>query len=257
MSDSEPLEPDSDESPDGETDGEHGSGEPVNDEIVNEEIVNRETDDDATDDMTSKAAVGFSRRALVGTLLGLLVLYLVATFVDVWLASRADYEPGMATGSPTAAVVLGAAQYNGEPSPVLQARLDEALALYEANEVDLVVVTGGGQETDLTTEAKTGYDYLREQTDIPDEDVRLEVQGASTYESLSATARFLERDGVVAVVLVTDRYHAKRSMLIAKEVGLEPVVSLTPQKPSFSRLVKESGAVGLGRIIGFRRLERL
>jgi len=190
-------------------------------------------------------------------LIGLVVLYTVGTFVDVWLASRADYEFGSFEGdAPRAAVVLGAAQYNGEPSPVLRSRLDEAARLYENGEVDLIVVTGGRQEADITTEAKTGYDYLRE-AGIPDDRLRLEVQGASTYESLAATSRFLRSEGVVDVVLVTDRYHAKRSALIASEVGLQPVVSLTPPAPSLERLVRESVAVGIGRIIGFRRLDRL
>lgn len=216
----------------------------------------------AADDPEPPASLGRARRrvprwAWLAGLVGVVLLYLVGTFLDVWLASRADFEFGAAAGdTERAAVVLGAAQYNGEPSPVLRSRLEEAARLYENGQVDLVVVTGGRQEADITTEAKTGYDYLRE-SGIPDDRIRLEVQGASTYESLAATSRFLRSDGVVAVVLVTDRYHAKRSTLIAREVGLEPVVSLTPQSPSFERLVRESVAVGLGRIIGFRRLDQL
>ncbi len=187
----------------------------------------------------------------------LVVLYLGANFLDVWAASNAEFEPGTHDGDPLrAAVVLGAAQYNGEPSPVLRSRLEAAARLYENGEVDLVVVTGGRQAADITTEAKTGYDFLRE-AGIPDDRLRLEVQGASTYESLAATARFLRSESVMDVVLVTDRYHAKRSSLVAEEVGLRPVVSLTPQPPSFRRLVQESLAVSVGRVIGFRRLDRL
>ena len=187
----------------------------------------------------------------------LVVLYLLGNFVDVWVASAAEFEAGAHDGDTLrAAVVLGAAQYNGEPSPVLRSRLEAAARLYENGEVDLVVVTGGRQEADITTEAKTGYDFLRE-AGIPDERLRLEVQGASTYESLAATARFLRTEGVVDVVLVTDRYHAKRSTLVAEEVGLRPVVSLTPHAPSFDRLVEESLAVSVGRVIGFRRLNQL
>jgi vancomycin permeability regulator SanA len=192
------------------------------------------------------------------------LLYGLGTFVDVWLASRARYEAIEAI-SPRdesvpmqrAAVVLGAAQYNGEPSPVLRARLDEAGRLYEAGQVDLVVVTGGRQEADITTEAKTGYDYLRETTGIPDERLRLEVHGSSTYESLAATARFLSRESVVDVVLVTDRFHARRAELTAQEVGLEPALALTSQAPSLDRLIEETGAVAVGRLISFRRLDRL
>lgn len=195
-------------------------------------------------------------KVFVLAVVALVALYWLATFVDVWLTSRRDYDPDAFVGdSPRAAVVLGAAQYNGEPSPVLRSRLDTAAELYERGDVDLVVVTGGGQADDLTTEAKTGYDYLRE-SGIPDGRLRLEVQGASTYQSLAATARFLRQEAVVDVVLVTDRYHVKRSILIAEEVGLRPVVSPTAKSPSLGRLARESLAVGIGRLIGFRRLDR-
>lgn len=200
---------------------------------------------------------GVSRgRWLIFAAIGIVSLYVVGTFVEVWLASRADYQSGTASAETTAAVVLGAAQYNGEPSPVLRARLDESVELYETGDVDLVVVTGGGQAEDVTTEAKTGYDYLRE-AGVPDERIRLEVQGGSTYESLAATSRFLRDEGVIEVVLVTDRYHARRALLTAQEVGLSPTVSLTPQRAPIDRLVQETGGVAVGRLISFRRLDRL
>ena len=187
-----------------------------------------------------------------------MVLWLVFNFLDVWVASRSTYgSVALADGQERAAIVLGAAQYNGEPSPVLMARLDEAAELYGNDQVTLVVVTGGRQPADVTTEAKTGYDYLRERSGIPDERLRLEVQGGSTYESLAATARFLRKEGVRQVVLVTDRYHAKRSLLIAREVGLDPDLALTDPSAPLGRLVQETGAVSVGRIIGFRHLQQL
>lgn len=193
-------------------------------------------------------------------LFGLVVIvagsYFTANLLDVWLASLARYDPVVLTSDEVrAAIVLGAAQYNGEPSPVLRGRLEEAAELYGAGQVNLVVVTGGGQEADITTEAKSGYDYLR-RAGIPDEQLRLEVQGSSTYESLAASARFLRREDVDRVVLVTDRYHAKRSVLIAREVGLDPVVSLTDSPASLDRLLWEAGGVSVGRVIGFRRLQQ-
>jgi len=185
------------------------------------------------------------------------VLYVGATFAQVFLASTSTYEVRGDDGSQRAAVVLGAAQYNGAPSPVLRARLETAAELYQSGDVQIVVLTGGRQEADRTTEAKTGYDYLKDEIGIPDENLRLEVQGSSTYESLAATARFLKTDEVVEVVLVTDPYHAKRSQLVAEEVGLTPQVSLTDQSPSLARLARETAAVAVGRIIGFRRLNLL
>ncbi len=191
-----------------------------------------------------------ARRRALGLVMGLVVLYLAATFLDVWLASRQQFS-----GSADAVVVLGAAQYNGTPSPVLQARLDHAAELYFDGLIGVVVVTGGNQEGDVTTEAKAGYDYLRLTAGIPDEALLLEVDGRSTYESLRATARFLERRQVNSVILVTDPYHARRSQLIAQEVGLEAEVSPTTSGASFDRLARETLAVAAGRIIGFRRLD--
>lgn len=189
-----------------------------------------------------------ARAALLVVLL--FVGYVGATFVDIWFATRRSAE-----GEASAALVLGAAQYNGTPSPVLVRRLDEAADLYESDRVELVVVTGGQQEGDVTTEAKVGYDYLRKQG-IPDSDLRLEVQGSSTYTSMAAAARFLRNEKIDDVILVTDAYHTRRVELIAGEVGLIAEVSAVGDA-DFSELLRETVAVSVGRVMGFRRLDRL
>jgi uncharacterized SAM-binding protein YcdF (DUF218 family) len=116
-------------------------------------------------------------------------------------------------------------------------------------------VTGGGQEGDITTEAKTGYDYLRERG-VPDDEIRLEVDGTSTYESLRAAQRFLVREGVDDVILVSDPSHSHRARDIAEEVGLVAVVSPTGATTKLSQLVRETGAVAVGQLITYRRLDR-
>lgn len=176
------------------------------------------------------------------------VIYVLANFVDVWAASRADDEV-----SAPVAIVLGAAQYNGSPSPVLKSRLDRALELYQNGNVDVVVVTGGNQAGDTTTEAKTGYDYLRS-AGMPDEALLLEVQGASTYESLGASARFLRGRSIKSAVLVTNSYHSRRAQLVAGEFGMDAEVSLVGSA-SFKQLAREALAVSIGRLTSFRRLE--
>ncbi len=182
--------------------------------------------------------------------LGLLAAYYLFNLLDVVVGSTADYE-----GSAPAAVVMGAAQYNGSPSAALQGRLDRAAELYLDGRVDLVVVTGGGQEADITTEAKTGYDYLRQTAGMPDEDLRLEVDGTSTYQSLAAVARFLAAEDIDDIILVTDPYHARRSQLIAGEVGLDAELVSTDAGLGLTRLVRESVATSIGRILGFRRVD--
>jgi uncharacterized SAM-binding protein YcdF (DUF218 family) len=188
-------------------------------------------------------------RLVVGAVV-VLVGYYLFNLVDVWAGSNADYD-----GSAPAAVVLGAAQYNGAPSAALRGRLDRAAELYQEGRVGLVVVTGGGQEADVTTEAKTGYDYLRQTAGMPDEDLRLEVDGTSTYQSLAAVARFLSAEGIDRVIVVTDPYHARRSQLVAGEVGLDAEIASTDAHSSFGRLVRESLATSVGRIVGFRRID--
>jgi len=203
--------------------------------------------------------LSFPQSRMVHRLLAAMVVFMAAyygfNFVQVWRAASSTFEPDANT-EVSAAVVLGAAQYNGQPSPVLASRLDIAADLFHQGHVGLIVVTGGGQQGDVTTEAKTGYDYLRA-AGVPDSSLRLEVQGGSTYESLAATSRFLGHEGVDQVVIVTDGYHMYRSMLVASEVGLSPTPAPTNHVASMKSLMREGAAVSVGRVVGFRRLEQL
>jgi len=186
---------------------------------------------------------------VAATVLVLLFGYFLVTFVQVWVASRSD------NARPSEAIiVLGAAQYDGRPSPVLRQRLDHALELYEADIAPLIVVTGGRREGDRYTEATAGYNYLREHG-VPDAAIRKEVQGTSTYESIAAAARFLHDEGIRRVVLVSGRAPSKRMQGISAEVGLDAVVSPAGGAPSIGSLRKEATGVVVARVIGYRRLE--
>jgi uncharacterized SAM-binding protein YcdF (DUF218 family) len=185
---------------------------------------------------------------LVRALALLLVLYVLVTFVQVWLASRRD-----AAQSADAIVVLGAAQYDCRPSPVLVQRLDHAHALYDDGVAGTIVVTGGKRDGDRCTEAQSSADYLRE-AGVPDDDLLLEVQGRSSWQSLAATSHILRDRGLTRVVLVTDGYHALRVQAIADQLGLDASVSPSHRGGSLGELVKETAAVAVGRIVGFDRL---
>jgi uncharacterized SAM-binding protein YcdF (DUF218 family) len=179
------------------------------------------------------------------------VAYPVATFMQVWWASRQD-----GARPAGAIVVLGAAQYNGRPSAALANRLDHALDLWEQGLAPVIVVTGGRQEGDRFTEATTGYNYLRARG-VPDEALRKEVQGHTTYESVAATARFLREEGIDDVILVSGPATAARLAGIASDVGLEAAVSPSQGQPTLRSLLRETAAVSVGGIIGYHRLERL
>ena len=177
-----------------------------------------------------------------------LVAYVAVTFVQVWLASRSDRAQ-----SADAIVVLGAAQYDCEPSPVLSERLDHAHELWRDDVAGTIVVTGGKQATDRCTEAESSANYLRA-AGVPDEALLLEVQGRNSWESLAATGQILRDRGLTQVVLVTDGYHALRVQAIAEQIGLDASVSPSREGGSFIALVKETAAVAVGRVVGFDRL---
>ena len=186
---------------------------------------------------------------LVGAVVGLLVLYLVVTFGQVWWASRQDTQ-----ASASAIVVMGAAQYNGQPSPVLRARLDHAAELYKAGRADMIIVTGGKKPGDRVTQGVAGYDYLRSHG-IPAEAIKAEVEGTNSYEELSAAALIVDQAGAAPeVLLVSDPYHAMRISQIAEQVGLTPHVSPAHTSSSLRSLLRETAAVSVGRIVGYRRL---
>lgn len=182
----------------------------------------------------------------------LLVSYIVFTFLQVWLASRRD-----GARPAEAIVVLGAAQFNGVPSSILRARLDHALDLYQRDLAPLIVVTGGNQPGDEFTEATASANYLIEHG-VPDEDILREVNGTSSWESLAAASEFLKERDIRRVLLVSDAFHSYRIDAIADELGLEGHASPTRSSPitglSVARhLLRETAAVALGRIIGYRR----
>lgn len=197
------------------------------------------------------------RRAarLVALLLVLALLYVGVTMAQIWIAARRDQR-----GPADAIVVLGAAQYDGQPSPALRARLDHAVALYADDIAGVVWVTGGRQPGDRFSEASASSRYLI-RNGVSDSDIKLEVQGESSYESLAAAARYLRDDDQLDVLLVSDPWHAYRIAAISREVGLRPRVS--PASPAewsrsgLSRLTHETVAVALGRIVGYRRLAGL
>jgi uncharacterized SAM-binding protein YcdF (DUF218 family) len=189
---------------------------------------------------------------LTAAVVALAVLYLGVTSVQVWQASHRD-EPRPAD----AIVVFGAAQYNGTPSAVLRARLDHAADLYRRKIADVIVVTGGNQPGDITTEASASANYLKKKG-IPESALLREVQGRTSWQSLASAAAFLKQRGRTRVVLVSDPFHNARIAAMAGELGLTAYVSPTHTSPitgstEVRYLAKETAAVAFGRIVGFRR----
>lgn len=195
------------------------------------------------------------RRRWIGRLVLAAVLalvgYLVLTFVQVLSASRDDDRVRS-----DAIVVLGAAQYDGTPSPVLRQRLDHALDLYRDGVAGRIVLTGGKQAGDRFTEAYAGYRYLTGRG-VPGDDLLVVTDGSSTWDSLRAADRVLRREGLDRVTLVSDSYHSRRLLGVADEVGLDAGVSPSGAAPTVPELLRETGLVALGQVIGYGRMLRL
>lgn len=137
-----------------------------------------------------------------------------------------------------AIVVLGAAQYNGRPSPVLRARLDHALRLYREGYAPLILVTGGVGRGDTTSEAIVGRRYLVAR-DVPADDVVAQPVGRSTRTSMTAVGAWLGERGLRRVLLVSDPFHMFRLRLEARRTDLEAYTSPTESSPISANPVLE------------------
>jgi uncharacterized SAM-binding protein YcdF (DUF218 family) len=169
------------------------------------------------------------RRAL--TALGVLVLAAwVSSAVGVLLwSSRDGAERNPAAD---AIVVLGAAQYEGRPSPVLKARLDHAIALHGRGLAPLLVVTGGRGYGDTTTEAAVSQRYAMRHG-VARDAILLEDHGRTTSESMRAVASMLATSAASPrrVILVSDPFHMLRLAVLARRFALTPVTSPTRTSP--------------------------
>jgi len=168
----------------------------------------------------------------------LAALCYVILFLWVYRVSRQDQRERA-----DAIVVLGAAQYNGRPSPVLRARLDHALELYRAGLAPMVVVTGGIGPGDRMSEATVGHKYLRAQ--LPDSAIIVRPDGRTTEESMRSVAEWMREREVARVLLVSDPFHMARLRLEARHANLVAFVSPTRTSPITAGSRREAGYLAL------------
>lgn len=182
----------------------------------------------------------------------LAVGWYVVNLVMVWRTGEGDQARTV-----DAIIVMGAAQYDGRPSPQLAARLDHVVELWDRGLAPVVVTTGSNRPGDRFTEAEASARYLEERG-VPADAIR-QVGGATSYDSLRLARDLLRADGLHRVLLVSDPYHSYRIRLVAEDLGLTAYVSPTRTSPVQGkallwREMKEAGGVSLGRLIGFDRL---
>ncbi|MGI8963896.1 MAG: YdcF family protein [Thermomicrobiales bacterium] len=148
-----------------------------------------------------------------------------------------------------AIVVMGAAQFDGRPSNVFEARLEQALDLYERGFAPLILLTGGNMPGDAFTEAETGAQYLVERG-VPETAIRWENRGRDSWQSMRGVAAMLEGSGVGSLLIVSDGFHLLRSELMARELGFTAFGSAVPESPirpwsahEFSYVIRETGGI--------------
>jgi len=155
-----------------------------------------------------------------------------------------------------AVVVLGAAQYDGTPSPVFRARIDHAVELWKSGLAPWFVVTGGGATGDRTTEAAAARAYAMARG-VPASAIIGESTGTTTLTSLLALRGPFAERGIRSAVFVSDRGHMLRVIRMAGDIGIEAYGSPTDESPSDATLdararatLHELGALGWYLIVG-------
>jgi uncharacterized SAM-binding protein YcdF (DUF218 family) len=177
------------------------------------------------------------RRAFGALLLVLLLISLTWAAVVVTVAVHASRDEATAAD---AIAVLGAAQYNGRPSPVFRARLDHAAALYQRGLAPVVLVTGGVGARDTLNEANVGRDYLVRLGLPPDAVIPL-AGGEDTYASIAQIKEWFAGRDSRRVLLVSDGFHMLRLQIIARRLGLVPHTSPATGSPIHANMRRNTG----------------
>jgi uncharacterized SAM-binding protein YcdF (DUF218 family) len=160
------------------------------------------------------------------------------------------------TRSVDAIVVMGAAQYDGRPSPVLASRLDHAVQLFVDGVAPVFIVTGGRREGDRTTEAAVARTYAIAHG-VPDVAILEEDHGRSTLESLEAVAGILRAHGLRSALFVSDRTHMLRVIRMGTDLKIQAYGSPTTTSPTDASLgtrldatLHELGALAFYGLVG-------
>jgi uncharacterized SAM-binding protein YcdF (DUF218 family) len=172
----------------------------------------------------SRPGLTWAARLVLGTLVTAAII-VGGTMFRVWQTARVDGDRPV-----DAVVVLGAAQYDGEPSPILAARLKHAAALYEQGLAPRIVTVGGNRAGDQYTEAEAGTRFL-ERNGVPAAALTTVAEGADTLGSLKAVAARAARDGWNSALIVSDPWHSLRARTMARDSGLQAWTSPTRSGP--------------------------
>ena len=157
----------------------------------------------------------FFRGLLLSTLTGVLIIgsVLAYSFYQVYQAGNA--QPSL-TLKADAAVVLGAAAWDKNPSPVFRERINHAITLYQGGNVEKLIFTGGTPKPGFMTEAEVGRRYAL-QLGVPADAVLYENRSRDTYQNLVNAGQVAADNNIDSLIIVSDPYHMARAMAMATE----------------------------------------
>jgi len=176
-------------------------------------------------------------------LLGVVVLAILGIAIVAGYATWRVWNQGQVDDQrpADAIVVMGAAQYDGRPSPLFEARLDHAVQLFKHGIAPVLVVTGGKAEGDRTTEAASARAYAIAHG-VPSEAILSEDQSRTTLESIHAVGHLLRDRGLSTAVFVSDRPHMLRVLRMAADDGITGFGSPTTTSPLERDPIKQADA---------------
>jgi uncharacterized SAM-binding protein YcdF (DUF218 family) len=151
---------------------------------------------------------------------GIALAAIALMFYVAYLSLKIEQQSTRDEAQPADVIlVLGAAEYRGRPSPVLRARLDHALDLYDRKLAPRILTTGGSGGDPVFTEGGVGRSYLT-QHGVPSEAIIVESEGESTVESTTTAAEIMLRMELHSVIVVSDGYHIYRVKQMLESRGL-------------------------------------
>ena len=178
--------------------------------------------------MTSNVRSPKGSAAMRGILAGLGVLvllplaWLAALGTAIWIYGAADRAV-----TSDCAIVLGAAAYGTQPSPVFEERIRHAIDLYRTGLVAKIIFTGGYGTGADHAESEVGAAYA-ERAGIPAADVFVELRSRTTQQNLAEAKILMAAHGWRTAILVSDPLHMRRAMWMAADLGISAVSSPTP-----------------------------
>lgn len=171
------------------------------------------------------------KRALAGLLILLSILLLGYLF---FVAREIERQSTVDEERPAdVIIVLGAAEYRGKPSPVLQARLNHALLLFLKGLAPYILTTGGAGGDPNFTEGEVGRAYLIRHG-VRSEAIIAEPEGATTAQSLDAAAETMHRMNLHSCIVVSDGYHIYRVKRLLQARGVRVYGSPRPAAGSLT-----------------------